>query len=164
MNGLEIERKFLIKMPNLEALSALEGVSVIEIEQTYTLVGARIRRWTENGKTVYIKTEKTHVSDITRIEKEGEITEEEYKELLLFADPSRNTIKKTRYRYPFEDKLVEIDVFPFWKKQAFCEVELESEDEEFSLPPFLEVIREVTSEKEYRNHALSKKIPQEENF
>ena len=54
MNGLEIERKFLIKMPNLEALSALEGVSVIEIEQTYTLVGARLRRWTENGKTVLV--------------------------------------------------------------------------------------------------------------
>ena len=91
-------------------------------------------------------------------------TKEEYEDLLSFADPQRNTILKTRYRYPFCGKLIELDLFPFWKGQAFCEVELESEDEAFSLPDFIEVIREVTSEKEYRNHALSKKIPQEEKF
>lgn len=164
MNGLEIERKFLIKMPDEKQLSALERVAVAEIEQTYTTKGIRLRKWQEAGKTIYIKTEKKQVSDMTRIETESEITEEEYNTLFSFADPERKTLVKTRYRYPFCGKLIEIDVFPFWKKQAFCEVELESENETFSLPDFIEVIREVTSEKEYRNHALSKKIPQEENF
>lgn len=164
MNGFEIERKFLIKMPDEKQLSALERVAVAEIEQTYTTKGIRLRKWQEAGKTIYIKTEKKQVSYMTRIETESEITEEEYNTLLSFADPERKTLVKTRYRYPFCGKLIEIDVFPFWKKQAFCEVELESEKETFSLPDFIEVIREVTSEKEYRNHALSKKIPQEENF
>ena len=164
MNGLEIERKFLIKMPDKNILANLDGVTIAEIEQTYTTKGIRLRKWKESGKTVYIKTEKKHISDLTRIETESEITKEEYEDLLSFADPERNTILKTRYRYPFCGKLIELDLFPFWKGQAFCEVELESEDEAFSLPDFIEVIREVTSEKEYRNHALSKKIPQEEKF
>lgn len=164
MNGLEIERKFLIKMPDEKKLASLSGVSAVSIEQTYTIIGVRLRKWCENGKTFYIKTEKKHLSDITRIEEESEISEKEYNSFLALADPERKPLLKTRYRYPFGGKLIEIDVFPFWKNQAFCEVELESEEETFTLPDFIEVIREVTSEKEYRNHALSKKIPQEENF
>ncbi|MBE6781172.1 MAG: hypothetical protein E7540_00385 [Ruminococcaceae bacterium] len=161
MKKIEIERKFLIKMPDV---SMLDFNSIIQIEQTYTLVGVRLRKWTENGKTIYIKTVKQTLTDLSRIENEEEISSEEYRELFCFADPNRKTLKKTRYRYSYQGKVIEIDVFPFWTKQALCEVELESEDEKFNLPKFIEVIREVTSDKAYKNHALSKEIPKEENF
>ena len=75
-----------------------------------------------------------------------------------------NTVEKTRYVYPYKGKKMEIDVFPFWNKQAYLEVELENENDAFELPPFVEVIREITGDKAYRNYALSKKIPEEENF
>ena len=55
-------------------------------------------------------------------------------------------------------------MYGFWEKQAILEVELDNENDEFELPPFIEVIREVTNDKAYRNYALSKKIPKEENF
>ena len=41
------------------------------------------------------------------------------------------------------------------------EVEMESENEVVSLPPDIEIIREVTYQKEYKNFALAKSVPQE---
>lgn len=159
---MEIERKFLIKKPTETFLNSLENVSKIEIEQTYTLIGARVRSWCENGKTIYIQTVKKELSNLSRLESEEEITKQEYEALLTLADPNRITLKKTRYRYPYGGKLIEIDLFAFWQKQAFLEIELFCETEEFSLPPFVEIIREVTADKAFRNHALAKNIPPEE--
>lgn len=158
----EIERKFLIKYPDLSMLRNLDGCEEIKIEQTYCENGIRLRKWTRGSKTVYIKTVKYKISDMTRLEEEGEISREEYDRLITTANKECNTIKKVRYRYPFENRVLEIDVFPFWSKQAFLEVELEDEKAAFKLPDFIEVIREVTFDKQYRNYALSKRIPNEE--
>ena len=160
----EIERKFLIKMPSLSDLTANENCKRVDIMQTYLKNKIRIRCQETENKTVYIKTVKHKISDITRIEEESEITKEEYLELLENKDPERQTIKKTRYKYPYKNKVFEIDIFTFWDDRAFLEIELEREDEEFSIPPFLEVIKEVTSNPEYRNFALAKQIPTEKIF
>lgn len=164
MKHIEIERKFLIKMPDEEFLMGLDGCAVAHITQTYILGNARIRKWRENGKEIYIKTSKKKISEMSRIEEESEISKEEYKALLATADPDRKTIEKTRYAIPYNNKVLEIDVFPFWKNQAFLEIELESEQEEFSLPDFIKVIKEVTFESKYKNYSLSKNIPKEEIF
>ena len=159
MKKLEIEYKFLIKMPDENMLSALEGVRILKLSQTYTTLGARARRIEENGNVTYIKTVKKHITDLVRLETENEITKAEFDSLLEHREG--NTVEKTRYIYPYKDKKIEIDVFPFWKNQAFLEVELENENEEFELPEFIEVIRDITEDKAYRNYALSKKIPKE---
>lgn len=159
---LEIEHKFLIKMPETEELKELPDVRIINITQNYTSSGTRIRKTEENGKVTYIKTVKRHITNLVRLEDENEISLQEYINLLETREG--NTIIKTRYVYPYKSKKIEIDIFPFWKKQAFLEVELKSENEEFELPDFIEVIKEVTDDKAYRNYALSKKIPKEENF
>lgn len=160
-NNLEIERKFLIKYPDTAMLESLNGVKKVDIIQTYTESGARLRFWREGDKVSYIKTVKTHITDLTRIEIENEITREEYETLLK---EETSSLKKTRYRIPFEGHLLEIDIFPFWKNQAFLEIELQSEEETFSIPEYITVIKEVTEDKAYRNYALSKNIPKEENF
>ena len=164
MKHFEIERKFLIEMPDKETLEAFEGVRILELTQTYTTLGIRLRQQIENGITTYIKTEKHKVSDMTRIEEESEIGREEYNELLKLADSSLSPIRKTRYCLPYGGKNVEVDIFPFWDHQAFCEIELNCEDEEFSLPDFIKVIRELTADKAYRNYSLAKNIPNEEKF
>ena len=164
MKHLEIERKFLIKMPNKAELEAFPQVRVAEITQTYTTLGIRLRKWTENGQTKYIQTVKKHITNVTRTEEEGEISKEEYNALLKFAATDRIVLQKTRYSLPYEGKIVEVDVFPFWTNQAFLEVELTDEEEEIRIPDFLCVIKEVTDDLSYRNYSLTKKIPKEENF
>ena len=69
------------------------------------------------------------------------------------------TVKKTRYLVPFEGHTLEIDVFPFWHDRAFCECELQSEDEPLPLPDWLHVYREVTADPRYTNRALARAVP-----
>ncbi len=164
MQKFEIEHKFLIKKPEEELLKNLSNVRILEISQTYTTEGSRVRRVEENETVTYIKTVKKHISDLVRLETEEEITKAEYDRLLGLKTPDTINLEKTRYVYPYKNKNIEIDIFPFWQNQAFLEIELESESDTFELPDFTQVIRDITSEKAYRNYALSKKIPKEENF
>ena len=160
MDHLEIERKYLIRMPQAALLNALPRSL---IEQVYILSPEggreRIRRRDYGDKTVFTHTAKKRVSDITRVELEREIGEEEFKALLRKADPERRVIRKTRYLYEFRRQCFEIDVFPFWEDRALMELELEREEQEILLPDGIEIIREVTAEKRYTNSALAREIP-----
>ena len=168
MNGnggvpLEIERKYLIRMPDLRLLDSLAAEKA-RLSQTYLLRGEdganrRVRRWeTERGVT-WFYTEKTKLTDVTRIEREREISPEEAEALLAQRDPERRTVEKTRWRIPFGGRLLEVDVFPFWADRAFCEIELGSEEEEPRLPDWLQPLREVTADPRYTNSALALSVP-----
>lgn len=158
--AFEIERKFLIEYPDIEIL---EKYPKSEIVQTYLKTDdcftSRVRKRTTEGVTKYIFTEKKRVTDLKCIENEREIGIDEYEELLKLADPERKTIEKTRYCLPCAGRVVEVDIYPFWCDRAIAEVEMESESEEVKLPEFIKVIRDVTSEKAYKNYALAKEIP-----
>ncbi len=150
---LEIERKFLILRPSA---SLLENFSHSEIEQTYLLPNGRVRARKYSDRTVYTHTLKTAITEVTRIEEEREVTAEEYISLLKTADPIRKKIKKTRYLIPFNGFVFELDDFGESYTHALMEIELESEDTEFTLPNFVTVIREVTHDKRYRNSSIAK--------
>ncbi len=155
---LEIERKFLIKYPDTARLEGLPGVRRAEIEQTYLLSDEgtlRVREWREGGRSVYIRTLKKKLSDLTRIEFEDEISEAEYVSALKAADPAKRPIKKTRYMLPYDGQVFEIDLFPFWKSQAIMEIELPSEEAEIRFPKSIRIIREVTRDGRYTNAALA---------
>ena len=98
---IEIERKFLIRFPDVEVLQKQEGVRIKKMRQTYLRaengITARVRAVTENGKTRYVHTEKSRISDLSAIEREREVSEPEYQKLMKNADPERKTIEKTRY-------------------------------------------------------------------
>ena len=160
----EIERKFLIRCPDIEGLTASAEPS--QITQTY-LLGAegcteRVRSRTAAGRTVYTHTVKQRLSAVRRIEIEHEIPREEYEALLQRADPEARTIEKTRWCLRENGFLYEIDVFPFWEDRAFLEVELTDESQPFPWPEQIALIREVTDDRRYTNAALAREIPQEE--
>lgn len=162
----EIERKFLIKMPDLQMLSSLPECRGVKLSQTYLILPdgtkARVRRRGEDDDCSYVKTVKHKLTDCTRIEIEEPLTAEEYRELLKFADPKRRTVEKVRYCLVWNNTYFELDVFKFWDKQVFLEVELLSEEQEISLPPFLHVLREVTDDPNYSNSALALMVPEQD--
>ena len=162
---LEIERKFLIEYPDLKELERLSNGNFSDISQTY-LVGEkgtseRVRARTRGGVTVYTHNTKIKLSAMKRIELEDEVSEEEYRELLGRADPKCRTIEKVRYLVPYGGFTFEIDVFSFWSDKAFMEVEMPSEDTAVELPDFVKIIREVTDDNRYTNHALAIKLPED---
>lgn len=164
--ALEIERKYLIRMPDVKMLEALPGVEIWKIVQTYLTDGEngesrRVRIVAQNGAETYFHTVKRHITNLTRAERECEISRAEYDRLLLDADPQGKPIHKTRYRVPYRDQLLEIDVYAFWQDRATLEIELQSEAQRIDLPEWVQIIRDVSAEKRYTNRQLARQIPME---
>ncbi|MBR5291574.1 MAG: hypothetical protein IKU32_01505 [Clostridia bacterium] len=154
---LEIERKFLIPYPDIAKLKALPDCSVFNMTQTYLCGGAaRVRKSTGPQGCTCTHTEKRKISELTRVEIEREISEQEYLEYLKAADPAFRPIEKTRLRIPYQGHIFEIDIFPFWNDRAVAEVELKAEDEEILFPEWLDIIREVTFDPAYKNVSLAR--------
>ena len=99
-----------------------------------------------------------NINNLKRIEVEERLTEEEYINELLNADPERGQIIKDRYCLSYNNQYFEIDIYPFFKDKAICEIELSSENQKIDLPPFIEVIEEVTDNLKYRNSEIAKQI------
>ena len=162
---LEIERKYLIRLPDEGKLDKL-ALGRDWIEQTYLLAEAgtteRVRsRRSPGGTPVYTHTVKKRRSAVTREELESEIGQSEYEALLRRADPTLRVICKTRWRIPYEGHILEVDRFPFWADRAILEVELGSEAEPVALPDWAGLIREVTEDEAYTNRAMAASIPYE---
>lgn len=163
IDGFEIERKFLIAMPD-EAF--LKTCSASAITQTYLAcegnTSERVRERAYPDHCEYTHTIKYKLNNMRRIEDERQIDEDTYTALLERADPARRPIRKVRYCFEHDGRLWELDVFPFWKNSAYLEIELTGENEAFTLPPGLRLKREVTDDPRYTNAALSLHIPDEE--
>ena len=154
---VETERKFLIKLPSVNQLESVQA-SKYSIFQAYLKrsdpqVERRVRRKTSKEKEVYYYTEKKKLSDCSRTEVEKEITVEEY--MLLLREKTA-TIRKDRYVFMYQGQCLEIDIYPDWENEAILEIELETETQQVILPPWIEVIKEVTGDPKYKNANLAK--------
>lgn len=156
----EIERKFLIKMPNLNKLIKQANIRKVEIIQTYlksnSLDEIRIRQRGEAGEYTYTKTIKRKVDKIKRIEIEKRISKNEYINLLMEADTNKKQIRKTRYCFLYKNQYFEMDIYPDWKNEAILEIELNDENQKITFPKFVEIIKEVTGDENYSNSGLAK--------
>jgi CYTH domain-containing protein len=167
---MEIERKFLIKFPSSwETLSELfdDIVDVKRIVQTYLKPkgddpSARVRKTIEGltgeTKTVYHYNQKKPVETGTHEETEREISEKQYNQYMKDPYPGKGPVEKTRFVFKYNDQIFELDVFkgPL-KGLAILEIELDKLETPIELPPFLEVIKEVTKEKGFNNFSLADK-------
>lgn len=163
--NLEIEKKYIIEYPDVEFLKTVPKCKYSEIEQIYLLsdegVSERIRKRGLKGNYKYYHTIKRRISAYVREEDEREISESEYIEFQKRADPKLNVIYKTRYVIPYKGHFMEIDVFPFWDRQAYLEVELEDSTVCPAVPSYIKCMCDVTCNPEYTNRALAENIPEQ---
>ena len=154
---VEIERKYLVRAvnPSTDAL-----VAEVEIEQTYLATDdgseARVRRRGQNGAYAYTHTIKRPIQAGQRVEIERPVTGREYVTLLTLRDPTRVTIRKRRSCFLWKGSYFELDTFldPA-PGLLLLEVELDHPTREVELPPWIEIVRDVTGESAYFNHALA---------
>jgi CYTH domain-containing protein len=147
MMGTEIERKFLVNDSSWK-----KNIQAMRCRQGYLCLGSgttvRVRIMAGRG---YL-TVKGGADGITRKEYEYAIPAAEAEEMLdgLCAKP---LIEKNRYRVEHEGMVWEVDEF-FGENSGLvvAEVELEREDQIFSLPGWID--REVTGDSRYFNAAL----------
>ena len=156
---LEIERKFLLaKMPSL-AIPELKQAQEITIEQMYLESAPgqeeRIRKRAQYGFSVYYFTRKSPISSGIRSEREQEIRELEYIALQKRQIPGSRIIKKNRHCFVYNNQYFELDIFIEPRGRCFLEIELTNRNDILSLPPFLEIEKEVTGDERYSNYALA---------
>lgn len=163
---VENERKFLVAMPDISFLLSNFHSKKINIAQTYIKPEKgederRIRQRGEDDNYLYYLTSKRKLTKGKRIETERQIKQKEYLSMLLYADKKRNQIIKKRYCFVYNNLYFELDIYPFWQKQSILEIELTVENQEIELPPFLNIIEEVTGDDNYKNSSLAILVPEE---
>ena len=149
--GIEIERKFLVNKEKWDQVVKekqslyRQGYIVSDPEKTIRV------RLTDKDAFLTIKGLSVGIS---RTEFEYSIPVDEAQQLLDgFCD---SVVSKIRYFITYDNKLWEVDEFLGDNEGLMvAEIELESEEETFSLPEW--VGKEVTSEKKYSNSNLAKR-------
>ncbi|MCQ4023084.1 MULTISPECIES: CYTH domain-containing protein [unclassified Ruminococcus] len=164
---LEIERKYLIRMPSLDLLQKQNGYKDTEMLQMYLsqnsdYAGMRIRKSVMDGVVSCKRTYKRDITPLKRVEIEEDITLEEFNSLTAYRDLKYSPIHKHRHSFEYKGQTVELDIYDFWQDRATVEVEMRDEAQQVELPPFLEVIKEVTEDLRYRNRSLAKSAITEE--
>ncbi len=153
---LEIERKFLVRLPDTNSLDVKRKINILQTYLNNDENGnqRRVRRISENGNVHYTYTEKFFITAVTRQEMEYEIDEHEYNRLISQARKDCLPINKTRYCFDYCSQLFELDVYPFSDKLAIMELELDSEKQKIVLPDNVDVIMEVSGNPDYSNASL----------
>ena len=150
------KRKFLVKMPDCEILEKAHDVQPIDMMQTYLLssepgLERRIRQQRSGGLPMYFYTQKRIAEDGTRWVTEKPISEKDYVGYLMEADLRLHSVRKRKYRFVYDGRRMELDIYPFSDDKAVLFVY----GGDAALPPELELIREVSNEDEYKNRALA---------
>ena len=162
---LEIEKKFLICYPNIKKLESMKNCTKVDIIQTYLKsidgIERRVRERGIDNDYIYYLTEKRKISGLKRIETEKKLTKDQYLSLLMQVDNKLHTIHKTRYCLSENNHYFEIDIYHEWKNQAILEIELNSENEIIKFPDFINIIKEVTNDDNYKNYQMAKEMPKE---
>ena len=145
--GIEIERKFLIdtsKLPTLKNGYQIKQGYIQTVDHTTVRVRIRDKEafLTIKGKSV----------GASRLEFEYPIPLQDANDMLSNLCQT-SFIDKTRYLVKHEGHLWEVDIFRGQNLGlVIAEIELESEDETFTLPNW--VTKEVTDDKRYFNSNL----------
>lgn len=153
---IETERKYLVDLTG-----PIPNCNVSLIRQTYLLpVDGRERRLRargENGHNVYFLTTKVRLTGDSCYEYERRIDENTYRELLTEANPAKRTVVKRRHCFLWKDQYFELDLFEEPKLSHYLlEIENASSPDEVIMPPFVNVVEDVTGNPNYYNSNLAK--------
>lgn len=160
---LEIERRFLVPLSVNPAMFPVHVVQV-PIEQEYlqkiepeVTRRARARRYgmrPEDG-VLYIYTEKRYMGSGVSAETERIVSAREYYDLLAQRDPESNPIRKTRHAFVWKDQYFQLDVLSEPFPIILLEVELTKDRTNLMLPPFLDVVKEITDDRRFSNASIA---------
>ena len=158
IDGFEIERKYLIAMPDMNRLVVNYGAVPFEMMQNYLVetnpsIERRIRRQKNGPDYLYFYTEKHKMPDETYWDTERPISRKEYERYLLEAEPALREVHKVKYRFNHGRSHFEIDVYPFSKDKAV--MFFYSDSDEVNIPPEIQILQEVTGNLNYKNKTLA---------
>ena len=153
----EIERKWLIKKDAIPYDLKGSEVKKYEIKQTYLCFDPEMRVREYNNGESYEFTMKTNmtIDGLIRDEVNIDITKEQYDNLVKKQEGK--TINKTRYQLYDNGEIVAIDIFhDELDGLAYMEIEFKTEEESKNYKEPDWVIKDVTSDVNYKNGHLAR--------
>jgi len=157
---LEIENKYLVKKPDLRRFP--RSATAVSITQQYLFSGEpraeeRIRKRGQNGYAIYFHTIKKPYKRGQRLETERQISERDFLRLLDKTDSNFCVIEKERTCFTWRNQYFEFDSFKQPDPGLYLlEIELTEENDQVEIPPFIEVIKDVTDDPEYSNKEIAR--------
>lgn len=151
--------KYLIRMPDCEAIQKTYNAVAVEMMQTYLTktnprIERRVRQQRNGSGYLYFYTEKRLGDDGKAWVTEKPISQKEYVSLLMEGDIQLHPVRKTKYSFACGDRRMEIDIYPFSEDKAVLFVY--GKPSAYALiPPELRIIRDVTGDTEYKNRNLA---------
>jgi CYTH domain-containing protein len=100
-------------------------------------------------------TEKRSLGGITRREIERDLDAATFALLATEADPTRRPVRKTRWTWAEAGQTWELDVFHDPGDLVLLEVELSDANTVVTPPAWLDVVRDVSTDKAYFNWSLA---------
>ena len=152
------QKKYYVDLEDTD-IPYLRSISkVANIEQSYLQsaenIEKRLRKITMNGFTTYNYTvHRTNQNGKVVKISDKSISRKMYEELLGFQDNNKETIIKERLYFPYKDKYFTLDLIDDY---GLLEVNI-TDEKEIDLPPFINVIEDVTTKEEYLNRNLANK-------
>ncbi len=154
---IEQERMYRIRITGPLPADCIEN----DIIQTYltsaepgTEVRLRKRGW--QGKYVYLHKTKKRISDTEQLVTERQINNSLYEMMLSLADPTRRVINKHRRSFIWKGQYFEIDTYAGeLEGLVILETKGVTAGEDINLPPFVEVLEDITGNTAYFNHSLA---------
>ena len=153
----EIERKWLIKKEDIPYDLNDSNVQKFEIKQTYICFDPEMRvRDYNNGESFEFTMKNNMTIDgMIRDEINIDITKEQYDNLVIKQEG--NTIDKTRYQLYDDGQIIALDIFHGdLDGLAYMEIEFKTEDESNNYKEPNWVIKDVTSDINYKNGHLAR--------
>lgn len=149
-----------IDSSNLEELDS--NAKKVYIEQTYlqsdSMTEKRLRVINDNNNKIYRYSTYRTTKDNKKIKISDEkISEDIYNKLLEFKDNKKNTINKVRYYFSYRDNYYTLDIMDGY---GILESNIDDQSN-LSLPPFLDIIEDVTNDPNYMNINLANKNTKE---
>ena len=163
--NIEIEKKYIIRKPKVVNMEKEADYRAVDITQIYlssaSWVTHRIRASATAGFVRYYETKKVRIDQMSSYEDEREITKEEFFALKEHIMAGTREIKKVRHVFIYLGQTFEIDIYPEWQNTCIMETELKSREQAVKMPPFIEIVKDVTGMREYSNYSMSLSFPKE---
>lgn len=159
---IEVEEKYLCRLTDPRLFSP--GAQPIDIHQVYLTgkpgIVPRMRKRGQRGAYIYIWTEKEFIAHGKNNERNKLVTAADYDASLPLRDPTKGIVRKTRTCFVFEHQYFEFDTIPLRDGSVIplLELELTEEGQEIRLPPFIDVLENVTQNPAYTNVKIAERV------
>lgn len=150
------ERKYIVKIVG-DMPSTIDS----DIKQTYLVadpdseVRLRRRHWA-NGKRVNVHTMKRKINGEEQVETERQVSNALYESLMSQADPYRRSITKKRRSFIWKGQYFELDTYlDQLEGLVILETKGIMNGEDVNFPPFIQVVEDITGNRDYYNYNLA---------